>query len=566
MKRISCVLLAALAGAGCGGTLNTTGTGDGTGHDTVDDFTGDLDLDTTDVPPDTRPDAEPDTAPDVVTDTTEDTAADTGVDTSVDTSVDTGVDTVVDTGVDTVVDTGVDTVVDTGVDTVLDTGYDTGVIIDAVEIIDALDAIEIDSHLCSPGTERCNAGNYEICRTDGSGWTVTTCTYGCLATPSPHCAVWNVSNIGMAVVDDGTGPLGPSMPGWASGTNYLQFDTDTGAILGATSSGGSMYTIRAAGTGLDSTTGIAFSVVAQSGGAPDIGVFSVTTVDIPSTVEAWTTGDNAFALAATGAIGISGTFNCKGYFSGSTRYPGPGGAGASLGAGAGGDGSEGSGLSDGGGGGAAFGGAGGGSGPGTLGGSPGTTYGGATLVPLWGGSGGGNGADNPGYGGPGGGACEFVSLTSITVASTGGVDAAGHGGQGGRGTGTGGGGGGGGSGGGLLFESPIVAINGMVASNGGGGGSGAVSSYTSGADGERGLLDVTAAAGGVSSCNGGAGNSSTTIAGGNNACETGDDDGGGGGGGAGRIRINGTTRTIGTGSLSPDISTSAATQGGLPLT
>jgi hypothetical protein len=154
------------------------------------------------------------------------------------------------------------------------------------------------------------------------------------------------------------------------------------------------------------------------------------------------------------------------------------------------------------------------------------------------------------------------------VTTTGGVDAAGHGGDGG---GARGGGGGGGSGGALLFESPTITISGLVTTNGGGGGSGAVSPSTAGQDGERGLWALTAAAGGVSSgtgeagCDGGDGNSSTAIDGQDNYCETYDDDGGGGGGGSGRLRFNAMTRTLGSSTLSPDISTTATTQGDLPL-
>jgi hypothetical protein len=434
----------------------------------------------------------------------------------------------------------------------------------------------VDSWTCVPSTERCSAsGNLEVCRTDGSGYTTTSCSYGCLDTPTPHCAVWTVSNIGTDIVDDGMGALDPT--DGDSTVNYVNIDTDTGQI--SYCNPGTCWVHRAAGTGLDTSSGIHFEVLSQGvAGTPDIGVFSVTEADIADGVTVWVTGDNAFALASTRAITISGLLNCKAFFDGATmvKYPGPGGGDTGVGPGAGTNGTEGSGAVDGGGGGAGFGGAGGDSGPGSSGGAGGSTYGTSTLTPLWGGSGGGNGADNPGYGGPGGGACMFVSFLSITVTATGGVDAAGHGGDG---AGAQGGGGGAGSGGGLLFEAPTITIAGLVVANGGGGGSGAVTTSNAGADGERGHYGTSAALGGISShpdwwvdedgCNGGNGNSFSAIDGLDNSCDTAfmddDTDGGGGGGGAGRLRFNAMTRSLGSGTLSPEIATTAATQGNLPL-
>jgi len=567
--------LAALL-ASCGGTLNTTGGADGS-HDDVDtDFESEATTDVgEDMPGEVEEDPAVDLEPDPETDPVVEPVDDPVEDPTIEPTTDPTIDTVTDPTVDTVTDPTIDSVTDTVTDTVVDTVDDTSdprpdvsvdVIVDYTEIGDA--TIEPS---CTPGTQRCNtSGNLETCRSTGIGWDVTVCDYGCLTTGGAHCAVWDVSNIGMDIVDDGSRPFGPTNPEWRTGTDYVQIDTDTGEIWGVDGSGTS-YTMRPAGTGLDTASGIAYGTISQSGGAPDIGVFSVTTVDVPSGVDVWVTGDNAFALAATGAAVISGTFNCKAYFTGggSSWYPGPGGYPGSTGPGAGSDGT-GSGYTteDGGGGGASFGGVGGDSGPGTLGGSGGSTYGGPTLIPLFGGSGGGDGADAPGYGGPGGGACEIVSLVSITIASTGGVDAAGHGGEGGAARG---GGGGGGAGGGLLLESPVITINGMVAANGGGGGSGAYSTSYGGVDGERGHLDITAAAGGVvtgygeAGCNGGDGNSASSIDGADNYCETSDDDGGGGGAGSGRIRINAMTRTIAADTLSPALSTTACTQADLPL-
>ncbi len=581
MNRIPTILILALGLMGCSGTLDTSGRADGfVQPDTGGEMMGDVAVEVVDDAfpdtgtPDTDFDLIDDTEPDVALDTTYDTSIDspmdTDIDTVIDTIADTGVDTVIDTIVDTGIDTVIDTIVDTGVDTVIDTVVDSPVDTGVDTVIDTIVDTGVDTMVCTPGTTRCSAtGNLETCRTDGSGYTTTTCRWGCLGSPAPHCAVWNVSNIGMDIVDDGTGAFNPR--DWNAGTDYVAVDTGTGEINACT--GSTCWEQRPAGTGLHSGSGIFFQVVTQGGGAPSIGVFAVTEAVIPAGVTVWVTGTNGFALATEGVINIGGILNCKAFFDGSTmaKYPGPGGAQASEGPGAGGDGSEGYGSDDGGGGGAGFGGTGGASGPGSIGGAAGVAYGTSQLVPLLGGSGGGNGADNPGMGGPGGGACELVSLTSITIQSGAGVDAAGHGGDGG---GAQGGGGGAGSGGSILLESPIIVINGMLAANGGGGGSGAVSTSTGGQDGERGLLGINRAAGGVSSgtgeagCNGGAGDSSTDVNGQATVCETGtfdDDDGGGGGGAAGRIRLNATSVTAGANTLSPALSTAACTQGTLPL-
>jgi hypothetical protein len=356
-----------------------------------------------------------------------------------------------------------------------------------------------------------------------------------------------VSNIGMDVMDDGTGPFSPT--DWDADVETVTVDAETGWIQACDSS--SCAEVRPEGTGLHAGSGISFTVIAQSGG-PDIGVFSVTEADIADGVTVWVVGANAFALAASGPVDVAGAINCKAYWDGGgDKFPGPGGHGPGAGPGSGGNGSEGDGQSD---------------------GAGGTTYGTPELIPLLGGSGGGNGADNPGIGGHGGGACQIVSTSSITIASTGGVDAAGHGGDGGSPMG---GGGGAGSGGGLLFESPVITIDGMVAANGGGGGSGARSTDSGGFEGERGHLGTDRAHGGVNSdwwesgCNGGHGNSATDPNGTDNDCEGGmiggDDDGGGGGGGGGRIRLNGDAVSVAADSLSPALSTGACTQGPLPV-
>lgn len=83
-----------------------------------------------------------------------------------------------------------------------------------------------------------------------------------------------------------------------------------------------------------------------------------------------------------------------------------------------------------------------------------------TFEPIGGGC---EGGDEGGtsFGGHGGGALQFVSNTSLTVASTGIIHVGGGG---------GGDGGGGGAGGTVLIETPTVSVNGRITANGGSGG------------------------------------------------------------------------------------------------
>ncbi|MBI5498917.1 MAG: hypothetical protein HY907_01630, partial [Deltaproteobacteria bacterium] len=341
---------------------------------------------------------------------------------------------------------------------------------------DAETDAEADAGPCTAGTTRCTGTTLETCEAGGT-WLARPCINGCLETGGPHCGVLAPSNLPERVLGAGTGSLGPSA--WSGRPDTLDIDTDTGEITAGRD------TVRPAGEGLDPDSGIHFRVVAQSGGAPSIGVFAVGDAEIPDNMTAWVTGDNAFALVATGAVVVRGTFNCKAWFesTGGPKHPGPGGGapGAGPGAGAGGIEDAADGMLDGGGGGASFGGQGAAGGYGTIGGAAGTSYGDPSLVPLWGGSGGGDGWDNPGEGGPGGGACQLVSALSIVVLAGAGLDAAGHGGDG---AGARGGGGGGGSGGGLLLEAPRVTVAGTLAANGGGGGAGAESTTLGGAGGQ----------------------------------------------------------------------------------
>jgi hypothetical protein len=183
----------------------------------------------------------------------------------------------------------------------------------------------------------------------------------------------------------------------------------------------------------------------------------------------------------------------------------------------------------------------------------GRSYGGATLVPLIGGSAGGNYGDYN-DGGEGGGAIQISAGTSITVGSLGVLNVPGYGGANTSG-------GGGGSGGGILLEAPQVTIDGIVAANGGGGGRG---SANSSGYGQTGQPSATPAAGGAATE--GVGGAGTTINGAAGTYDSGTGHAGSGGGAAGRIRINTTSgaATLGPSAIvSPATTSMCTTQGTL---
>jgi hypothetical protein len=164
-----------------------------------------------------------------------------------------------------------------------------------------------------------------------------------------------------------------------------------------------------------------------------------------------------------------------------------------------------------------------------------------------GGAGGDGTTSSSGGAGDGGGALFIASAISITINSTGSINAGGGGGSGGKDNG--GGGGGGGSGGMIVLESPMVKIAGKLAANGGGGGEGA--DGNDGAPGALGALSAMRANGG----SGGAGEGADGGDGGAGASAAGTaptqvkkGGGGGGGGGVGFIAIGGST-PITTGSV-----------------
>jgi hypothetical protein len=414
---------------------------------------------------------------------------------------------------------------------------------------------------CTPGVTWCTPeGEKATCAEDGIGFLVTACPFGCSETPAVHCRQLVPSNVNDAslLCVAGTGDL--VIPG---GATMIGADTDTGEIATLDASYNPVTTIRAEGMGL--VSGVNFTTIPPSDGAPTLGVFSFQSFTLPAGVTFVTWGTNAMVLLSCSDVNIQGTFLANGdwYISGEFiyYYNGPGGGLSGAGPGAGVAGTTiPTGSYSGGGGGGSFGGA-GGRGGGSSAGNGGLSYGNDTLVPLVGGSGGGNGASEStvpgGPGGPGGGALQISTAAAIAVSGT--IEAGGCGGlRGENGTG----GGGGGSGGSILLEAHTITIGttAIIASNGGGGGSGG-NSGSFGQTGEAGqprLLPALGAASiGPGSCAGGNGSSSTDVNGQSVAC--GEYNGGGGGGGAGRIRLNSIDDDIAADTLSPALGAAGTT-------
>lgn len=163
------------------------------------------------------------------------------------------------------------------------------------------------------------------------------------------------------------------------------------------------------------------------------------------------------------------------------------------------------------------------------------------FEPLVGGCAGGNDGDPTLFGGLGGAALEFVSLTSITVSGSGTINVGGHGGGDDMG---------GGAGGNVLFEAPAVTIDGKVTANGGSGGA-------CGMEGNNGTLTAMPAArvggcmssGGISPAYSGAGGTATDAPG-DGLADTANLRGGGGGGSVGRVEIKTLDGTYGHGASS----------------
>ena len=327
----------------------------------------------------------------------------------------------------------------------------------------------------------------------------------------------------------------------------LEFNTTTGEVWSGKTA------LRAKGAGLKN--GIYWTTVSQASGYPALSAFAVASLSVPKTATLEVVGALPFALYSPGAVSIQGVVATipTGSQAGSGGFNGGVPQGGSAAACFGGNGKGGSGYGG-------YRGGGGGGGRGLAGGYGGTPYskaaGGApgqpngpvTLVPLYGGCGGGAGSGiystKAGYGAGGGGAIQISSNLSITV---GGVIWAPGG--GGGGSPLSGGGGGGGSGGAVLLEAPVISVTGIIAANGGGGG--AAGGDSSKYPGNVGLQSTAQAPGGYSAsyyARGGYGAALTwkSLNGYTKSIW-----GGGGGGGTGRIRINAPKLTIGASGASP---------------
>ena len=291
---------------------------------------------------------------------------------------------------------------------------------------------------------------------------------------------------------------------------------------------------------IDTMSGCTQIVMQASG--PELCVVAGTTVTVPGATRA--TGPRPLVVVATQALTVEGTIDAS-----SSAAAAGAGANATQCAAAG------TGADDtgggGGGAGASFGAKGGDGGRGDENdnGAPnGKAAGGvatAAQTPdaVRGGCKGGNGGDagaGRGTGGNGGGAVYLIAGTSITIATNGGVYAAGAGGGAGPACG---GGGGGGSGGMVGLDAPTITITGKVAANGGGGGGGGSSGTAAGAggDGTTTMWNTRAAAGtspGGNGVAGGQGSALGNLTGQNGP--NGDCGGGAGGGGVGAVWTHGT--------------------------
>ena len=409
----------------------------------------------------------------------------------------------------------------------VDAGVDAGHV-DAQPDVD----VRIDgSGQCSDGATRCVGPDLQRCES-GTFVLSEACTYGCSASPSPHCGQPVFSN-GLLIGDMQAATASVDLGG-----NRYVIDTDSGQITGHGAPAPGTYTFRL--------------IDRQDQELPSILVLSFANLRIHSGTRVTITGSRVLALAVRDTLSIEGILDVS---AGPDGAPGSGGfAGGSDGGSGQGPGSGGAGLvgslnvQEGGGGGGGFavaGGAGGLAGT-ALGGRFGSPYGNPGLDPILGGSGGGSGAkadtaSQPGAGGGGGGAVMLVSLGQVQVLSNGVIRA---GGAGGRGGGSGDAGGGGGSGGAVLIVAPTVTILGIIAANGGGGG-GADQDPPS--DGQAGADTDQAAVGGTGGGNGSAG---ASLSG--QDAPAADHHAGGGGGAAGRIRIESRDVPQLAGTISPD--------------
>jgi|JI10StandDraft_1071094.scaffolds.fasta_scaffold24324_3 hypothetical protein len=438
-------------------------------------------------------------------------------------------------------------------------GIDTGVI-DAPGPDSAIDS-STDSSIDGPVDAALDAC-VEVCVgnvIESCGAPIETCALGCSTVGTVHCKQLLASN-GVTEADD-LGGVDTDMVLMES--RLYIFNTDTGEIRHFPLNGsGGGTAVRPANTpGLDPTSKTRFRVMSQavpanSAPAPDVAIFGMKNLTVPTTSVLRAVGGRALVLATRGAITVAGEIdvgggrvqNAQGVASQSIAGPG-GGRGAvdanpaniAQGCAPGNNGTRPNPPNnrDTGGGGGGFGTAGGKGGPASqtvdgggaavAAGMLATACAQTNLIPLRGGSGGAAGFGGN-RGGGGGGGLQLTSFASIMI--NGGTLYAG--GAGGDGSGGPDGGGAGGAGGAILLEAPAIALTaGSVTATGGGGGAGVTDTNA----GENGQRDGTAAqptgngGRGATGANGGAGE---VLA----ADGTGDLDGtGGGGGGAGVIHF-----------------------------
>lgn len=364
----------------------------------------------------------------------------------------------------------------------------------------------------------------------------TTCDWGCVDAPAPHCRVLTPSANAVTAADlDRTTAMqaGLQKRTFTSLFNTGTINTENGQIsIGADG--------RQSGTGV--RDGVDFKVV------NGVGVFRFMELNLRGVQNIQVVGANGLALVAIDKITIGdGTqIDMRGTCQGRAAGPGgkqggaPSAAGSGTGAGGAGEGTTT--CSGGGGAGNSRVGAPGGN---VAASNAGGTAGSATISVLTGGAGGGGGGGG-GEGGGGGGAIQLVSngpivLDAGTLQRVG-INAGGCGGNAGTC------GGGGGAGGVILiegrtvdFSSAFLAVSG--GGGGGGGGSGAVS-------GEKGQVDAVANGGNGATpvgANNDGGDGGKGGYGGNASLPGGvrDGRGGGGGGGVGWIRINTLSGSIG---------------------
>jgi hypothetical protein len=367
---------------------------------------------------------------------------------------------------------------------------------------------------CTPGATTCSNNELDVCDVGGKSASKTSCDLGC-ATDGTHCLAFVPSNTLADALAMASGEPDADIP-----------DADTIVTDGSISSdSGTPYPVKSI-------------LLAQSSGA-GLRVFIAKSFKIHTALLRTGQEPIAVAFVASGPITIDGRIDATPYHG----FGGPGDVSSNSAC----NGESGN-----------FGGGGGGNATAGGNGSPlaqlpphvGAAGGAArtdTYEPLIGGCAGGDEAGMS-YVGRGGGALQFVSITSLTVAGTGIVDVGGGG---------GGDGAGGGAGGTVLLEAPIVTIDGGVTANGGAGGA-------CGIEGSHSTPDaMPAAAVGGCAANGSmkfSGAGGTGLAAPTDGAKGEPDAGAGGGGAVGRLgihTIDGTYAHAASAVLSAKISTSA---------